>query len=159
MSWATRQHGYTLVEALIGIAILSMVTLVMASTFLVGVRAISNEARIIAADNATSDSSLSLVRDLNSAAAPLPTGTISAGSPVTLTYGSPAVTVVYSVDAKSNLIRTVNATTQVAARGITSVTIALTGVTGCYVTVTIQPSAIGATAGTVNVSNRPGGCF
>jgi len=152
-----RQEGFTIIEALIGITILSIVTLVMGSTFLVGVRAISNEARIIAADNATSDASLSLVRDLNSANA-LPGGpvTINSVSSVTLTYGSPAATVVYSVDANSNLIRTVGLSAQVAARGITSVVIAPGG---CYVTVTIQPSAVGATASTVNVSNRPGGCF
>jgi hypothetical protein len=54
------------------------------------------------------------------------------------------------------LIRTVSGSAQVAARGITSVTIA---VTGCYATVTILPSAVGATASTLNVSNRPGGCF
>jgi type II secretory pathway pseudopilin PulG len=151
----TRQRGYTVVEALIGIAILSMVTLVMASTFLVGVRAISGEARIIAADNASSDVSLSLVRDLNSANA-VTAGTVNAATPMTLTYGSVPTTVVYSIDANSNLIRTVNGAAQVAARGISSVTIA---VTGCYATVTIQPSATGATASTLNVSNRPGGCF
>jgi type II secretory pathway pseudopilin PulG len=151
----TRQRGYTIVEALIGITILSIVTLVMASTFLVGVRAISNEARIIAADNATSDASLSLVRDLNSAVA-VTAGTINAATPMTLTYGSAPTTVVYSVDASRNLIRTVSGSAQVAARGITSVTIA---VTGCYATVTILPSAVGATASTLNVSNRPGGCF
>jgi hypothetical protein len=127
----------------------------MASTFLVGVRAISNEARIIAADNATSDASLSLVRDLNSAVA-VTAGTINAATPMTLTYGSAPTTVVYSVDASRNLIRTVSGSAQVAARGITSVTIA---VTGCYATVTILPSAVGATASTLNVSNRPGGCF
>jgi hypothetical protein len=127
----------------------------MASTFLVGVRAISNEARIIAADNASSDASLSLVRDLNSAVT-VTAGSIDAATPMTLTYGSAPTTVVYSVDASRNLIRTVNGTAQVAARGITSVTIA---VTGCYATVTIQPSAMGATASTLNVSNRPGGCF
>jgi prepilin-type N-terminal cleavage/methylation domain-containing protein len=158
MTRATRQRGYTLVEALIGITILSLVTLVMASTFLVGVRAVSNEARIIAADNASSAASLALLRDLNSAT-PLPTGTIVAGTPMTITYGSAPSTVVYSVDANQNLIRTVNGTAQVAARGITSVTIALSGTTGCYVIVTIQPSATGATASTLNVSNRPGGCF
>jgi type II secretory pathway pseudopilin PulG len=151
----TRQRGYTIVEALIGISILSIVTLVMAGTFLVGIRAISNESRVIAADNATSDASLLLVRDLSSAAA-VTAGTINAGTPMTLTYGSPAITVVYSIDANGNLIRTVNGTAQVAARGITSVTIA---VAGCYATVTIQPSAVGATASTLNVSNRPGGCF
>ena len=158
MTRATRQRGYTIVEALIGITVLSIVTLVMASTFLVGVRAISNEARIIAADNATSDASLSLVRDLNSAVT-VPVGTINAATPMTLTYGSPAVTVVYSVDASGNLIRTVNGSAQVAARGITSVTVALIGVSTCYTTVTIQPSAVGASASTLNVSNRPGGCF
>jgi len=155
MRRTSRQRGYTIVEALIGISILSIVTLVMAGTFLVGIRAISNESRVIAADNATSDASLSLVRDLDSAAA-VTAGTINAATPMTLTYGSPAITVVYSVDASGNLIRTVNGTAQVAARGITSVTIA---VAGCYATVTIQPSAVGATASTVNVSNRPGGCF
>jgi type II secretory pathway pseudopilin PulG len=156
MRRATRQGGYTLVEALVGITILGIVTLVMASTFLVGVRAITNEARIIAADNATSDASLSLVRDLNSAA-PLTAGPITVGTPMTLTYGSGPTTVIYSVDANSNLIRTVNGTAQVAARGITSVTIVVPP--GCYATVTIQPSAVGATASTLNVSNRPGGCF
>jgi prepilin-type N-terminal cleavage/methylation domain-containing protein len=155
MSRTSRQRGYTIVEALIAIAILSIVTLVMAGTFLVGIRAISNESRVIAADNATSDASLSLVRDLSSAAA-VTAGTINAATPMTLTYGSPAITVVYSVDASRNLIRTVNGTAQVAARGITSVTIA---VAGCYATVTIQPSAVGATSSTLNVSNRPGGCF
>jgi type II secretory pathway pseudopilin PulG len=155
MTRATRQRGYTIVEALIGITILSIVTLVMASTFLVGVRAISNEARIIAGDNATSDASLSLVRDLNSAVT-VTAGTINAATPMTLTYGSAPTTVVYSVDGSRNLIRTVNGTAQVAARGITSVTIAITG---CYATVTIQPSAVGAAASTLNVSNRPGGCF
>ena len=155
MTRATRQDGYTIVEALIGIAVLSIVTLVMASTFLVGVRAISNEARIIAADTATSDASLSLIRDLNSAVV-VTAGTINAATPMTLTYGSAPTTVVYSVDGSRNLIRTVNGTAQVAARGITSVTIAIAG---CYATVTIQPSAVGASASTLNVSNRPGGCF
>jgi len=155
MTRAARQYGYTIVEALIGIAVLSIVTLVMASTFLVGVRAISNEARIIAADTATSDASLSLVRDLNSAVV-VTAGTINAATPMTLTYGSVPTTVVYSVDGNRNLIRTVNGAAQVAARGITSVTIAITG---CYATVTILPSAVGATASTLNVSNRPGGCF
>lgn len=155
MTRANRQRGYTIVEALIGITILSIVTLVMASTFLVGVRAVSNEARIIAADNATSDASLSLVRDLNSAVI-VTAGTINAATPMTLTYGSAPTTVVYSVDGSGNLIRTVNGTAQVAARGITRVTIA---VNGCYSTVTIQPSAVGSSASTLNVSNRPGGCF
>ena len=149
------QRGFTLVETMVGIAIFAIVSLVMISTFLVGYRTISTEAHIIAADTAVSDASLNLVRDLNSANT-LPAGTISSTSTVTLTYGSTPVTVVYSVDANSNLIRSVNGSAQVAARGITSVVIT---VNGCYATATIQPSAIGASASTLNVSNRPGGCF
>ena len=152
---AARQRGFTVIEAMIGIAIFSIVTLVMVSTFLVGYRTISNEARIIAADTAISDASLSLVRDLSTANA-VPVGTINAGNTLTLTYGSPAITVVYSVDANRNLIRTVNGSAQVAARGIISVSIAAAG---CYTTVTILPSATGATAVLLNVSNRPAGCY
>jgi prepilin-type N-terminal cleavage/methylation domain-containing protein len=150
-----RQKGFTLVEAMVGLAIFGIVSVVMASTFLVGFKTITSESRTIAADSAVSEASLSLVRDLNSADA-LIAGTISSGGTVTLTYGSGATTVVYRVDAKSNLIRTVNGTAQVAARGISSVTIT---VAGCYATVTIQPAAIGAAASTLNVSNRPAGCF
>ena len=109
----------------------------------------------VPADSATSDASLSLLRDLSTAAA-ITAGTINTATPMTLTYGSGPTTVVYSIDGNRNLIRTVNGTAQVAARGITSVTIAIAG---CYATVTIQPSAVGATASTLNVSNRPGGCF
>jgi prepilin-type N-terminal cleavage/methylation domain-containing protein len=154
----TRQHqrGFTLVETMVGISIFAIVSLVMISTFLVGYRTISAEARVIAADTATSNASLSLVRDLNSANA-LPAGTISSTSTVTLNYGAPpAVTVIYGVDPNGNLIRTVNGSAQVAARGITSVVIS---VSGCYATATIQPSAAGASPSTLNVSNRPGGCF
>lgn len=155
MSRGARQRGFTLVEALVGTALFSIVALVMASTFLVGYRTINNEARLIGADTAVSNASLSLVRDLNSANA-IPIGTINSLNTLTLTYGSPAVTVVYSIDANRNLIRTVNGSAQVAARGITSVAIAAPT---CYATITIQPSAVGAAAVTLNVSNRPGGCF
>jgi prepilin-type N-terminal cleavage/methylation domain-containing protein len=151
----TRQRGFTIVEALLSIAILSIVTLVMASTFLIGYRTVSNEARVIAADTAVSGASLWLTRDIQTAAA-VPVGTISSASTVTLAYGSPAITVVYSVDATRNLIRTVNGTGQVAARGITSVVITAAG---CYTTVTIQPSATGAVARILNVGNRQGGCL
>lgn len=150
-----RQKGFTLVEAMVSLAIFAIVSIVMVSTFLVGYKTITNEARTIAADTAVSEASISLVRDLNSADT-LVAGTINTGSTLTLTYASSSVTVVYSIDAKNNLIRTVNGTAQVAARGLTSVTI---GVAGCYATVTIQPSAAGAAASTLNVSNRPGGCF
>jgi prepilin-type N-terminal cleavage/methylation domain-containing protein len=149
-----RQKGFTLVEAMVGLAIFAVVSLVMVSTFLVGYKTVSNEARVIAADTAVSEASLSLVRDLNSANALAP-GTIPGGA-IAMTYGSPPVPVAYSIDASHNLIRTVNGTDQVAARGVTSVTITLAG---CYATVTIQPSAAGAAASTLNVSNRPGGCF
>ena len=151
------QRGFTLVEMMVGMAILSVIAVAMAGTFLVANRAVSGEARVIAADEAISGASLWLTRDLNSANA-VPAGpvTISAGNPLTLSYGSPAVTVVYSVDNNQDLLRTVNGTATTAARGITSVTITAPG---CYATVTMQPSATGAAAATFNVSNRPGGCW
>jgi Tfp pilus assembly protein FimT len=150
-----RQHGVTLVEMAVGVAIMVLVSIAMAGTFLVGYKTLTNEARVIAADSAVNQATLVLTHDLNSASV-LVSGTIGGASTVTLSYGSPATTVVYSVDASNNLIRTVNGTAQTAARGITSVTIATTG---CDATVTLQPSATGATAATLNVSNRPGGCF
>lgn len=149
-----RQRGFTLLEVMVSMAIFAIVSIVMVSTFLVGYKTISAEARIIAADTAVSEASLGLVRDLNSANA-LVAGTAGGASTITMTYGSPAVTVVYSVDANKNLIRTVGGNAKVAARGITSVKIA---VSGCYATVTIQPSATGAAASTLNVSNRRAGC-
>ena len=155
MKRTKRQQGFTLVEMLVGLAILSIVTIAMAGTFLIGYKAVSNEARAIAADEAVSGASLWLTRDLNSAAA-LPAGTVSIGRTVTLTYGSPAVTVVYSVTINHDLVRTVNGSARTAARGVTSVVFSASG---CYATVTIQPSAIGAALATFNVSNRPGGCF
>lgn len=151
----SRQGGFTIVEALLGIAILSIVTLVIASTFLIGYRTVSNEARVIAADTAVSGASLWLTRDIQTASA-VPVGTISSGSTLTLTYGSPVTTVVYGVDATRNLTRTVNGAGQVAARGITSVVISAAG---CYTTVTIQPSAAGAAARSLNVGNRQAGCL
>ena len=150
-----RQRGFTLIESMVALAIFAIVSIIMVSTFLVGYRTISTEARIIAADQASGEATLSLVRDLNSADA-LPAGTINGASSVTFTYDAGAMTVVYSVDGSKNLVRTLNGTAQVAARGITSVTITIAG---CYATVTIQPSATGATAATLNVSNRPAGCF
>jgi prepilin-type N-terminal cleavage/methylation domain-containing protein len=156
MRRANRQRGFTLVEMLVGLTLLSVVTIAMAGTFLVASRAVSNEARTIAADEAVSGASLWLTRDLNSAIA-LPAGTARLGNPpVTLTYGSPVVTVTYSVNNRNDLIRTVNGSARTAARGVTSVVF---GAAGCYATVTIQPSATGAAAATFNVSNRPGGCW
>jgi prepilin-type N-terminal cleavage/methylation domain-containing protein len=151
------ESGFTLVEMMIAMAIMSIIAVAMAGTFLVANRAVSGEARVIAADEAISGASLWLTRDLNSASA-LPAGpvTISARNPLTLSYGSPAVTVVYSVDNNHDLVRTVNGAAATAARGITSVTITAPN---CYATVSIQPSATGAAAATFNVSNRPGGCW
>jgi prepilin-type N-terminal cleavage/methylation domain-containing protein len=149
-----RQRGFTLVEAMVGVAIFTVLTLAMAGTFLVGYRAISNEARVIAADTAFSNASLWVTRDFNSANS-LPAGTISTSTSLTFSYGSPAVNVTYSIDSSRNLMRTV-ATAQVVARGITSVAVSWAG---CYGTVTIQPSATGASAVVLNVSNRPGGCI
>ena len=149
------QRGFTLIEMVVGLAILSIITIAMAGTFLVAYRAVTTEARTIAADEAVSGASVWLTRDLSSAAA-LPVGTVNAGNNVTLTYGSPVVTVVYSVNNNHDLVRTVSGASTTAARGITSVTVSAAG---CYATVTIQPSATGAAAATFNVSNRPGGCW
>jgi prepilin-type N-terminal cleavage/methylation domain-containing protein len=149
------QRGFTLVEMMVGLALLSVISIAMAGTFLVAYRAVSNEARVVAADEAVSGASLWLTRDLNSAIA-LPAGTVSTGKTVTLSYGSPVVTVVYSVNNNHDLIRSVNGSARTAARGVTSVVFSAAG---CYATVTIQPSATGASAASFNVSNRPGGCW
>src|SRR5260370_159501 len=120
-------------------------------------RVLSNASRASAADEAISGASLWLTRDLNSAAA-LPAGMVRVGNPqMTLQYGSPPVIVAYSVNTNNDLVRTVNGVDTTAARGITSVTIMAAA--GCYATVTIQPSATGATAATFHVGNRPGGCW
>lgn len=151
-----QQRGFTLVEVMVSLAILAIITLAMGGTFLVAYRSVSNEARVIAADQAASGASLWLTRDLNSANA-LPTGIVDATpSSVSFTYGSPAVNVAYSVDNSHDLVRTVNGQAATAARGITSVNFSAAG---CYATVIIQPSATGAAAVTLNVSNRPAGCF
>lgn len=136
-------------------AILTIATVAMAGTFLVGYKAVTKEANVISADTAISHAAITLTRDLESAAA-IPTGTISAGNTLTLTYGSPSVTVVYSITANHDLIRTAGGVARVAARGMTSVVISAAG---CYATLTLQPSATGAAAATLNLSNRIAGCF
>jgi prepilin-type N-terminal cleavage/methylation domain-containing protein len=154
-----RQGGFTLIEAMVGITIFGVVGLAMASTFLVGYRSITNEARAISADTAVSQVSIWLTRDLNSADAPLPSGTISFSSPRSFSYGAGATTVAYSVDANNNLLRSLNGgAARVVARGVSSVAITWAA-GGCYGTVTIQPSAAGTASAVLNVSNRPGGCF
>ncbi len=150
------QAGFTLVEMIVAMLLMTVVSLALAGTFIVGYRTISQEARQIAADTAISSATLSLTRDLQSAAA-VPTGTITPGvNTLAFTVGSPPVAVGYTIDANQNLIRTVGGQAFVAARGMSSVAIALAG---CYSTVTLQPSAAGAAAQTLNVSNRPGGCL
>jgi len=153
---AAGQRGFTLVEMMLGMALFTVITVAMVGTFLIGTRTLTNEARQIAADTAVSHASFSLTRDLASATT-VPTGTIAAGSTVTLTYGSPAVTVVYSVNGNNDLIRTAAGSAQVAARGIASVAISVTG--ACYMTARIQPSAAGVASADLNVSNRAAGCY
>jgi hypothetical protein len=138
-------------------AILTAISLALAGTFLVAGRSLSNEARTIAADTAISHASFTLTRDLASAST-IPTGTVSAvpSTTLSLTYGSPGTTVVYSIDGNGDLVRTAGGSAGVAARGISSVVVAAAG---CYLTATIQPSATGAAPVTLNIGNRPGGCW
>ena len=152
-----RQRGFTVIEVMIGTLLMTILSLAMVGTFAVGYRTLSEETRQIAADNAVNGADVALTRDLSMATV-LPTGTIGGGSTVALVYGPPGSdAVVYSIDGNKNLIRTLNGNDQVVARGLSSVTIsAVAG--SCYATVILQPSAIGAAARTLNVSNRPGGC-
>jgi prepilin-type N-terminal cleavage/methylation domain-containing protein len=156
-----RQAGFTLVEVMVGLLVGTVVSLALASAFLLGYRTISQEARQIAADQAISNASLTLLRDLTSATT-ISTGTITAGSapPLSVTYGVPATTATYRIDARNNLIRTVGGTQRVAARGMAQVVIAPPG-PACYYTVTLTPSAAGAVAVSLNASTRvgPQGCF
>jgi hypothetical protein len=152
-------QGFTIVEAMLGIAVFSVLAVAMAGTFLVGNRAIANEAADIAAGTATSDASIWLLRDLSSADS-LPAGTISSSNPpLSFTYGGGATSVSYSVDANNNLIRRVAGSPQVAARGISSVTVSWAASPPCYGTLNLQPSATGQPVVVLNIGNRPGGCF
>ena len=152
-----RQHGFTVIEAMIGVLLMTILSLAMVGTFTVGYRTLSQEARQIAGDNAVNGADMALTRDLSMATV-LPTGTIGGGSTMGFNYGPPGSNaVVYSIDGNKNLIRTLNGNAQVVTRGMSSVTVsAVAG--SCYATVTLQPSAIGAAARTLNVGNRPGGC-
>jgi type II secretory pathway component PulJ len=153
-----RQQGFTLVDTVIGMAILTAICVALAGTFLVAGRSLSNEARTIAADTAISHASFTLTRDLASAST-IPTGTVSSvpSTTLSLSYGSPpGTTVVYSIDGNGDLVRTAGGSAAVAARGISTVVVAAAG---CYLTATIQPSATGAAPVTLNVGNRPGGCW
>ena len=159
---AGRQSGFSLVEMMLGLALMVVVSLALGGATVVGYRTFTAEARQIAAGNAVSGASLSLVRDLSSATA-FTIGTITRNNGVlTVTYGSaPATVVTYRIDAANNLTRTAGGSTSVAARGMQSVTIARAVNPVCDVTVTIRPSAVGAAAVTLRVSQRVGnrGCF
>jgi prepilin-type N-terminal cleavage/methylation domain-containing protein len=149
------QRGFTVIEVMIGALLITILSLAMVGTFAVGYRTLSQEARQIAADSAVNGADMALTRDLSMATV-LPTGTIGGGSTVVFAYGPPGSNaVVYSIDGSKNLIRTLNGAAQVVARGMSSVTISAVA---CYATVTLQPSAVGAAARTLNVANRPGGC-
>jgi prepilin-type N-terminal cleavage/methylation domain-containing protein len=156
-----RQAGFTLVELMVGILIGTILSLALASAFLVGYRTISTEARQISADEAVSNASLPLLRDFTSATT-ITNGTITAGAGnITITYGNPVTTVRYTIDARNNLIRTVVAgASTVAARGMQRVVVAVPN-PNCYYTLTLTPSAVGAAAVTLNLSRRTGpqGCF
>lgn len=156
-----RQAGFTLVELVVGMLIGTIVSLALASAFLVGYRTISTEARQIGADEAVSLASMSLVRDFTSATS-ITTGTITSGAGnITVTYGNPVTTIRYTIDAKNNLIRrVVGGASTVAARGMQRVVVAAP-VPPCYYTLTLTPSTVGAAAVTLNLSRRTGpqGCF
>ena len=154
-----RQAGFTLVEMLVALLVTSVVLLALAGTFLIGYRALSQEAQQIAADQAVSQASLSLTRDLSTATTWVQTGALAPGNgqTLTVTYGSPATVVVYSISANRDLLRTAGVPS-VAARGVQSVSVAA-GTPACYLTVTILPSATGAASQTLNVGLRTGGCL
>jgi prepilin-type N-terminal cleavage/methylation domain-containing protein len=156
-----RQAGFTLVEVMVGILLMTVVAIALGGGFLVGYRTITTEARQTSADEAVSGASLPLLRDFTSATS-ITTGIVTPGSvpPLTITYGNPVTTVTYRIDATNNLIRTVGATSTVAARAVGRVAVAVPN-PACYYTITITPSAIGAVAVTLNLSRRTGpqGCF
>jgi prepilin-type N-terminal cleavage/methylation domain-containing protein len=154
------QGGFTLVEMLVSLALSAMVALVLAQTFLVGYQVITAESRVIAGDEAISSASLSLTRDLSS-------GKTTSVLPLTLTpgsgtllvvYGNPPTTVTYSIDANSNLIRGVGGTSSVASRGLRQLDLSA-GLPLCYLSLTLTPSAAGASAQTLRVGERSLGCF
>lgn len=159
---AKGQSGFSLVELMLGLALMTVVSLALGGATVVGYRTFTAEARQIAAGKAVSSATLTLVRDLSSATA-FTTGTITPGvGTLQVTYGpAPATTVTYRVDAANNLTRTIGASTSVAARGMQSVTVTRAVNPVCDTTVTIRPSAVGAVAVTLRVSQRVGtlGCF
>jgi len=159
------QGGFTIIEALVGLAIISVIALALGSTFLVGYTTLSKEALQVGAGTAAANASLALTRDLTSSGITSGLGvTITAGSgSLSLTYGSPATNVTYTIDSNNNLIRTLSGASSgsfVAARGVQQLIVSA-GTPACYVNVSVLPSAAGATAQSLTVSRRIGatGCF
>ncbi len=159
------QAGFTIIEALVGLAVITIIGLALGSTFLVGYTALNREARQLGAGTAAANASLTLTRDLSSSTISSGLGvTITAGSgSLSLTYGSPATNVTYTIDANNNLIRTLSGGSSgsfVAARGVIQLTVSA-GTPACVVNVSLLPSAVGATSQSLTVSRRIGasGCF
>jgi prepilin-type N-terminal cleavage/methylation domain-containing protein len=162
MTGRYRQAGFTLVEAMVGLVILSIIMVALGGTFLVGYTTISREASAIAADTAVTSASFVLSRDMTSSikTSSLP-ATISPGSgSLNFQYGSPSVSATYTIDANLNLLRTTGGAASVVARGVQQMTVSAAG---CVTTITILPSANGAAAQTLTMSQRVGaagtGCF
>jgi len=151
----------------VALLILTLLAVALGGTFLVGYKTLTREARQIAGDTAVSSASLTLLRDLSSSSitSPLP-DTISPGAgTLTLTDGptSGAATVTYTIDANNNLIRTLSGASTgsfTAARGIQLVTVS-SGTPACRLSVSLTPSAVGASTQTLTVDQRVGtaGCF
>ena len=157
-----RQAGFSLVEMMLGLVLMTVVSLALAGATVVAYRTFTTETRQIAAGKSVSGATLTLVRDLSSATT-ITIGTITRNNgTLQVTYGTPPATVVtYRIDATNNLTRTTGGSTSVAARGMQSITIARAANPVCDITVTIRPSAVGAAAVTLRVSQRVGtrGCF
>jgi hypothetical protein len=147
---------------MLGLVLMTVVSLALAGATVVGYRTFTVETRQIAAGKAVSGASLTLVRDLSSATT-FTTGTITPNTgTLQVTYGIPPATVVtYRIDASNNLTRTVGGSTSVAARGMQSVILTRAANPVCAATVTLRPSAVGAAAVNLQVSQRVGnrGCF
>ena len=154
------QRGFTLVELLVALALTSLVALVLAQTFLVGYTVLTTESRAIAADTAISSATLTLTRDLSSGtvSSALPDTLAPASGSLSLSYGNPAVSVTYRIDAARNLVRTVAGVSTVSSRGLRQVVVTQAA-PACFLSVSLTPSATGAAAQTMRIGPRALGCF
>jgi Tfp pilus assembly protein FimT len=151
--------GFTVVEMAINLAIVGVIVLALGGTWLVGYTAIKRSTAAFGDDTAAASASLSLSRDIASAASVAP------ALPVTLTPGTGLVTFTpagtspartYKIDAQGNLLRTVGASTTVTGRGITLQVAA--GSVSCQLQVTITPSRGSLGPQTLLASRRTLGC-